>query len=59
VTGRASSLSWPRRSSIEWGRASRGRWALFLEGGLGSVQGRGRRMPAFFALRTLRSGEWR
>jgi len=59
VTGRASSPSWPRRNSIEWGRASRGRWALFLEGGLGWVQGRGRRLPAFFALRALRSGEWR
>ena len=59
MTGRASSPSRPRRNSIEWGRASWGRWALFFESGLGWVHGRGRRLPVFFALSALRSGEWR
>ena len=44
---------------MECGRALRGRWALFFEGGLGWVDGRGRRLPAFLALRALWSGEWR
>jgi len=44
---------------MECERASRGRWALFFEGGLGWSQGRGRRLPALLAERTLWSGEWR
>jgi len=35
VTRKGAWPSGPRRKSIEWGRASKGRWALFFEGGLG------------------------
>ena len=59
VTGRGAWPSGPRRKSIEWGRASRGRWALFFEGGLCWSQGSGRRLPAFLGERTLWSGAWR
>ena len=59
VTGRGARPSGPRRKSIEWGRASRGRWALFFEGGLGWSHGRGRRLPALLRERTLWSGVWR
>ena len=44
---------------MECGRASRGRWALFFEGGLAWSHGRGRGLPAFLTLRTLWCGEWR
>jgi len=53
VTGRGAWPSGPRRKSIEWGRASRGRWALFFEGGLGWSHGSGRRLPAFLPERSL------
>ena len=59
MTGRGARPSGPRRKSIEWGGASRGRLALFFEGGLGSSHGRGRRLPAFLRERTLGSGAWR
>ena len=38
---------------MKCGRASRGRWALFFEGGLGWHYGRGKGLPAFLADRTL------
>jgi len=38
---------------MECGRASRGRWALFFEGGLCWSHGRGRGLPAFLAERDL------